>query len=218
MDVSMGKIQKLREVLAAKLESGDIKQNALAEATGIDQASISRFYRKGEGLSAENFIKLSEWAGWQIEPASIYRIGGNNPKIVAADGKKLIEVYHIAGAGQGWEIIEAEPIKRIAVPISLATKCSFALMVKGDSMYPTLKSGSVVGVQRDVSFDSNEIYAINPPDGGLSIKRVIRDYQRDGYIIRSDNPNKDSYADVFIPSSLAENLIVGRAVWVWQGL
>lgn len=214
----MGKMQKLREVLVAKLESGDIKQNALARDTGVDQASISRFCKKGEGLSAESFIKLSEWVGWQIEPDSIQKIGGNSPKILASNGKKLVEVYHVAGAGQGWEVIEVEPVKRITVPISFATKCSFALMVQGDSMYPTLKSGSVVGVERDVSFDSNEIYAINPPDGGLSIKRVIRDYQRDGYILRSDNPNKDSYADVFIPSSLAENLIVGRAVWVWQGV
>lgn len=62
----MGKIQELRDILRAKLETKAISQIALAKATGVDQASINRFYKKGEGLSAENFIKLAEWAGARI--------------------------------------------------------------------------------------------------------------------------------------------------------
>lgn len=62
----MGKIQELRDILTVKLETKAISQVALAKATGVDQASINRFYKKGEGLSAENFIKLAEWAGAKI--------------------------------------------------------------------------------------------------------------------------------------------------------
>ena len=85
-------------------------------------------------------------------------------------------------------------------------------------MSPTLKSGSIVGVRRDEPFMNSEIYAITPPEGGLSVKRVVYDYQREGCILRSDNPDKGRYEDVFIPKSLSTNLFVGRIVWVWQGV
>lgn len=66
MKVGMGKIQELRDILKSKIESKAITQTGLAKATDVDQASINRFYKKGEGLSAENFIRLSEWAGARI--------------------------------------------------------------------------------------------------------------------------------------------------------
>lgn len=90
--------------------------------------------------------------------------------------------------------------------------------MRGDSMFPTLKNGSAVGVKKDEQFVNSEIYAVSPPEGGMSVKRVIRDYQRDGFILRSDNPDKGRYEDVFIPKELTENLLVGRVVWVWQGV
>lgn len=66
MEVGMGKIQELRSILSAKIDGKEITQVGLAKATGVDQATINRFYKKGEGLSAENFIRLAEWAGARI--------------------------------------------------------------------------------------------------------------------------------------------------------
>lgn len=62
----MGKIQELRAILSAKIDGKEITQVGLAKATGVDQATINRFYKKGEGLSAENFIRLAEWVGARI--------------------------------------------------------------------------------------------------------------------------------------------------------
>lgn len=65
-EVSMGKIQELRSIVATKIDRKEITQVGLAKATGVDQATINRFYKKGEGLSAENFIRLAEWVGAMI--------------------------------------------------------------------------------------------------------------------------------------------------------
>lgn len=66
MEVDMGKIQELRAILSAKIDGKEVTQVGLAKATGVDQATINRFYKKGEGLSAENFIRLAEWVGARI--------------------------------------------------------------------------------------------------------------------------------------------------------
>lgn len=62
----MEKIQELRLILKEKISSKAITQISLAKATGVDQATISRFYKHGEGLSAENFIRLTEGIGGKI--------------------------------------------------------------------------------------------------------------------------------------------------------
>ena len=214
----MSKLEELRTFVITKVESKAITKTALSLASGVDQASITRFSKNQGGLSAANFIKLSGWAGWTIESETVRRMGVNSPCIVVGENGKLVDVYHVAGAGQGWEIVETDPLKTIRVPLSFATQISFALLVDGDSMYPTLKSGSVVGVVRKEPFVGSEIYAVRPPDEGIAVKRVIFDYERDGYILRSDNEDKGRYTDVFIPKSLSSHLIVGRVVWVWQGV
>lgn len=193
----------------------------VAEKAGIHQGNFSDFMNgKRKSVNLETAWKLFTVLGPSddVSAATIQRMGAHSPKIVVSEDDKLIDVYHVAGAGPGWEIVEVEPITSIRVPISFSAQASFAVVVEGDSMNPTLQRGSVVGVREGVPFYSNEIYAVRPPDEGMSVKRVIRDHQRNGYILRSDNPNKDSYADVFIPAALAEYLIVGRVVWVWQGV
>lgn len=65
-EVDMEKIQELRLLLKKKISSKAITQISLAKATGVDQATISRFYKHDEGLSAENFIRLTEGIGGRI--------------------------------------------------------------------------------------------------------------------------------------------------------
>lgn len=153
-----------------------------------------------------------------VPTSTIQHMGAHSPKIVISEGDALVDVYAVAGAGQGWELIEIDPIKSIHAPLSFVAQASFALLVRGDSMFPTLKNGSVVGIRRDEPFVNSEIYAVNPPEGGVSVKRVVRDYQRGGVILRSDNEDKNRYEDVFIPEAMTEGLLVGRVVWVWQGV
>lgn len=65
-EVDMKNIQELRVILKEKFDSKAITKISLAKTTGVDQATISRFYKHGEGLSAENFIRLTEGIGGKI--------------------------------------------------------------------------------------------------------------------------------------------------------
>lgn len=129
-----------------------------------------------------------------------------------------IGIYEVAGAGPGWDIAQYTPICIISIPPAFAHKADFAFIVKGESMHPTIKDGAIIGVKRDVDFVNNEVYAIQVPYEGLSIKRVFIDYKSEEYVIRSDNPDKEKYGDIKISMPTAPDLIIGKAVWLWQGM
>lgn len=216
----MSKIEKLRAVVIRKLDTKEVSQVTLSRDTGVDQSSLSRF-RKGEGLSAENFIKLAEWIGWTIEDEPkkgiIRHMGANSPEIATDMGDVApVAVYAVAGAGPAWDIQAATPLFSITAPSSFAKQSRHALLVDGESMYPTIKNGAVVGISDDTQLRQNEVFAVNIPYEGLTVKRVSVDHGTGEYVLRSDNPDKEKYDDIRIKIEEAPFLLVGRVVWVWQ--
>ncbi|WP_297137283.1 S24/S26 family peptidase [uncultured Desulfovibrio sp.] len=152
--------------------------------------------------------------------ATIRRPAPNAPVEKAdADGSVAIHVYALAGAGPAFDLEENDPLATIRVPLEYAMQCDSALLVKGDSMAWTIKSGGVVGViRRNFDFVSGEVYAVRLPYEGLSIKRVIVDAASGEYIIRSDNPDKEKYPDRRLSITEYADIILGRVVWVWQAV
>lgn len=87
------------------------------------------------------------------------------------------------------------------------------LDVVGDSMYPKLEDGMVVGVHLDDrTIRSNKIYAL-VVDGEERIKRLYKN--TDGTLeLRSDNPDKTRYpTEVLTPDKFDRLVIIGRMVW-----
>jgi phage repressor protein C with HTH and peptisase S24 domain len=87
----------------------------------------------------------------------------------------------------------------------------------GGSMAPTIQDGRVVLLNlADTTPLEAKIYAICMPDGGLVLKRLIRDYHPAAgavvWIMRSDNPDKTQFADKILPPD-DRTMIAGRAVW-----
>jgi len=212
----MEDLEELREMLKTKLEAKEVQQTALAKELRIDPATLSRFAKCEGGLGRENYRKLSRWAERQSLP-TIRQMGAYAPKIVVGEDGKRIEAYQVAGAGQAWEIVAVEPLKSIHAPLAFASKIAFALLIRGGSMEPTMKSGAVVGVSNDKRFQHNEIFAVDIPYEGLAVKRVTIDHASKEYILVSDNPDKAKHGDIRIKIEEAQNLLVGRVVWVWQG-
>ena len=84
-------------------------------------------------------------------------------------------------------------------------------------MAGTVRNGGVVGIVRwNFDFASGEVYAVRLPYEGVSIKRIIVDDATGEYIIRSDNPDKEKYPDRRLSIAEYGDIILGRAVWVWQ--
>ena len=82
----------------------------------------------------------------------------------------------------------------------------------GDSMQPTIEDGQTLIVNTvDIEPKSTKIYLICI-DGKLFIKRLI--YTPNGWIMRSDNPNKSNYPDFVIEEEKFSSIdIQGRVVW-----
>lgn len=92
-------------------------------------------------------------------------------------------------------------------PRNLAT-----VYAQGDSMSPTIQDGQVLLIDTSsVDPISSKIYIICI-DGQLYIKRLINVF--DGWIMRSDNPDKDTYPDVKLSSEKITKIdIQGQVRW-----
>lgn len=87
----------------------------------------------------------------------------------------------------------------------------------GGSMQPTIQNGCVVLINTaDIRPVDGKVYLICKPDGGLVLKRLIRDYHPSvggqAWIMRSDNPDKITHPDKVLPPD-DRTMIAGRAVW-----
>lgn len=61
--VGMGKLEELRAILKAKVGNKETTQTKLAQESGVDGASISRFLKEKDGLSVDSFFKVAEYVG-----------------------------------------------------------------------------------------------------------------------------------------------------------
>jgi transcriptional regulator with XRE-family HTH domain len=92
------------------------------------------------------------------------------------------------------------------------------LFVSGDSMTPTIKDKSLVAI--DVE-DKNEIanykiYAVEIPDEGVTIKRVVKD--KDNLILMADNMYAKGFPRALNLKGLDYNPVCGKVVWTWNRL
>lgn len=194
-------------------------QSAFAKRAGISQSALSKII-SGETKAPElaSVAAIVDALGEELFSPTIRRMGTNSPEEPAdSDRSVTVGIYATAGAGPAIEIAQGELLDHIKVPAEYAARSDCALLIKGDSMYPTVKNGGVVGIQSEnFDFTSGEIYAVRLPYEGLAVKRIIVDATTGEYVIRSDNPNKESYPDLRLGIEESPHLILGRVVWIWQ--
>lgn len=216
----MDAIAFLKDRIMAAIPDKFGSVSELAEKAGVNQPNLSELMKGNrKSLKLETAWKIMQALDIKFVEgdATIRRIEDNAP-VVSATGEGMvpIDVFAVAGAGPAWSIQESEPVYSITAPPAFAQQLTFALLVDGESMYPTIKNGSVVGITNDSHFRQNEIFAVSIPYEGMAIKRVAIDHETGHYVLRSDNPDKEKYNDVRISIEEAPHLLVGRVVWVWQ--
>lgn len=96
-------------------------------------------------------------------------------------------------------------------------KTARIIYASGNSMAPLIQDGCVVLINTaDKEPKDGKVYAICTPEGGLVLKRLIRDYHPaiggQAWIMRSDNPDKIAHPDKILPPD-DRTMIVGRAIW-----
>jgi len=210
-------------------------QADLGVKVGVSQAAISEIERdvpKSSGLVipiAKAFkVDVSyltdgkENISKQIaDNSDIIIIGGDRHGQVA-DPKEYVMIprYDVRGScGEGIDINEVNIVDGMPMPVAWIRAQNLpeahllaVIEASGDSMQPTIEDGQTLIVNTvDTDPKSTKIYLICI-DGKLFIKRLI--YTPTGWIMRSDNPNKNNHPDFVIESESLDNIdIQGRVVW-----
>lgn len=208
-------------------EAGETLED-IAKLLGIkNRGSISLWLsggRKAENTSFPNMLRYLDRLGLDYSDflptasATIRRLAPNAPvEKVTGPGLKTINVYSVAGAGPGVEVGEVEPLFQVTAPPDYFRRSDYAIVVDGHSMEPLIAHGSIVGVKLHAPFVANELYVARIPYEGLVIKRVGVDRAANEFIFKSQNPDKEAYPDFRLNIEEAEEIIVGRVVWVMWG-
>lgn len=132
----------------------------------------------------------------------------------------MIPCYDVQGScGVGIDVNEVNIIDGMPFPISVLRANKLpdphylaVIEASGESMMNTIENGELMIVNTlDVEPKTSKIYLICL-DEKLFVKRLI--YTPDGWIMRSDNPDKSLYPDfVLSPDKFTSLDIQGRVVW-----
>lgn len=218
----------LRNEMNKAVQNGMFKNiKELADKAGVPQSNCSDFITgKRAGFTFTTAYKILNALGFTLEKncfsenqttATIQRMGAYSPvEEIHENDKGLVKIniYQVTGAGNPFVLRENEPITSIFVHELYAKQADMAFLIDGESMYPTIKDSAIVGVSMKKDFQPNEVFAINHPAGGVTIKRIS--IKEDNWIIRSDNVDKNKYPDEEVSKEAYPNLIIGRVIWVWQ--
>lgn len=182
-------------------------QSSFAQRAGLTQSALSKIISgetKDPGLSTIAAIldALSE-EGMPNLPATTPQTDVNE-----------IPVYAIAGAGPGILPDQLEPLFTVLAPPEYFRRSNYAVMINGHSMEPLIPHGSIVGIRTGDPFQANELFLAEIPYEGLVVKRVGVDLKREEFVFKSQNPDKEAYPDFRLSIHEAENIILGRVVWV----
>jgi transcriptional regulator with XRE-family HTH domain len=179
---------------------------------------------------------------WEISPTlagGIKRVTGgasiaaggvstaNTPFPVGGDTEAAEDKYaHIpqysakAAAGLGHENPHVESIATLAFKLDwLRTKGVKAdnlvvIYAEGESMWPTINDHDVLLVDKSKIEPANgHVFVLSSTDKGAIVKRLIQS-PLGGWIIRSDNEDKQEFGDLMLSrSDVNEHRIIGRVIW-----
>lgn len=163
----VGSMRKIEEKLWFILKEKNWRQADLAEALGVAQASVSRWF-SGSDPRGEQRDKINE----------IYaEIVGNNEKSL----NSYVPLMGYIGAGAeimpDFEQVPPDGLEKIEIPFPIPDDM-VAFSVKGDSMLPVYKDGYIIIVYRDQRKSIESFYgqeaAVRTSDGKRFIKTIMR--------------------------------------------
>ncbi len=204
----------------------------LAEKAGM---SLSQFYNLRDGAKDSKTGKrrgMRKETAWKIEDAAGVERGYlDSPHIEATELSPptddefalvpQLDIEAACGSGRftdhavvkGGLAFKRSSLKEFGV----TEKTARIIYASGGSMAPTIQNGCVVLLNTaDTTPREGKVYAICTPEGGLVLKRLVRDYHPSigghVWIMRSDNPDKIAHPDKMLPPD-DRTTIAGRAIW-----
>ena len=192
--------------------------NRLARYAGVPYQTLSRWANRERTPNVEGLVKLLPFIDWPVrdkKPAVIQNVTSHAAieKVVGSD-LPVVPVMGCAGAGNPHEDMwDMEPERYIPVLPKYYTSTTRAIEIKGNSMEPTIKDGSIVGIRpMDGPLQEGAIYVVRIPAFGMVCKRVKANGMS-GITLISDNP---AYDPVEVSIADCEGVFVGKVAWCLQ--
>lgn len=206
------KINDLQKLIKRKISYEEV---ATCLGLGSKQAVQNRITRKQN---------LKEWEIIALEEKFLNEVNKNNQPIISETVTAYIypEVFGSCGNGV-FELSQEKypveiPKKHFFKEINPLKQYS-VINAYGESMQPTIKDGDkliVEHLQNGEQILDNKIYVFCYDDR-ISVKRLI--YNIDEIIIKSDNPDKETYKTKYIQKEDINNLlIIGQIVGLARDL
>ncbi|MEO8640934.1 LexA family transcriptional regulator [Pseudomonas sp.] len=125
-----------------------------------------------------------------------------------------------AAAGFGHENPHVESVATLAFKREwlrikgVNPKNLIVIYADGESMWPTINDHDVLLIDKSRAEPANgQIFVMASADKGAIVKRLVQS-PLGGWIIRSDNEDKDEHPDLLLSrSEINEHRIIGRVIW-----
>jgi len=191
-----------RKILASRLKhirrsykEGKYKQDLFAELLGIPLASYKSLETGRAPFSLERIDVLKEKAG--VNPTWLLYGDGEMFLDDEREKSRLIPYYEDIRASAGFGAVNGE----VAIPEYLYVSQSFSLDLQvskteaikcsGDSMYPNIKDGDVMFIDRsDIELKDGEVYVVRMNEE-VFVKRLFRVPGK--ILAKSDNENYPAF-------------------------
>ena len=209
MFAGMADILTWQEIGERLNDMGRGAKNQLAKKLGLDPSDLSRrLKRSGEPTASQAKLvnDFLEGRGEGDDDAGAATIA------CGASGRRLpVFGYAALGGTEGSDRIALasdQVLDHVEVPAGLVRGEAFLVRLVGESMYPRLRSGEQVMVERGVGPVRNDDVLVELTDG----TGLVKEYrgQRDGYLFLFQyNPEQE----VRIPLTQVRKL---HAAWPWR--
>lgn len=212
-----------------------------ARKNGLSQADFGAKYEIGtqgmvwQYLNAYTALNAKSAAGFatglgckvsDFSPHIAAEIETLSQSQVSTDPDEFAQVRRVdvsVSAGHGALVVEEYSKSSLTFrrsflqEIGVTPHSAVIVTVKGRSMEPTIRDGSVLLVSTSAkTVVSGEVYAFRQ-DGHLYVKRMHR--QPDGGLLAvSDNPDREAYPDMAFTAYAQDFEIIGRALWMGSRL
>ncbi|SJN60103.1 HTH-type transcriptional regulator PrtR [Vibrio ruber DSM 16370] len=178
----------------------------LAKALGVSPKTIYT-WKERDKIPEKIFLKAQQMSslGEALPPTGYMKLDFYEQAVSAGYGELVISEEKSS------DIIFSESF--INNELGVNPKHIFLMPVKGDSMYPTLKNGSLVMVNRVEQYSGDGIYVFRF-DGQLMVKRL--QFSKNGLSVVSDNSNYEKWELSKEEITSNDFEIIGEVVWSGQ--
>ncbi len=196
----------------------------LANTSGVHQGNLNSFLNgTRKGLNFETAYKILQtldvpMGEQKVKTSAIRRLNANSPVEKINENDNLVYVPICSYAGCGGEVDYNNVPENELVPVlkSYWQQNLRIIKVIGDSMEPTIKENSLVGVVPCTgNLKAGKVYLVNVPNFGFVIKRVYPGKKQGTILLSSDNKH---HADRIIDCNGFDNVIVAEIIWVLQNM